>query len=43
MHLRIESVRKSFAGVPALDDVSFAVYPGEVHMLLVEPKDSCKE
>lgn len=34
--LELRSIRKSFPGVLALDDVSFDVWPGEVHMLLGE-------
>jgi len=34
--LELRGVSKEFPGVKALDDVSFAVYPGEVHMLLGE-------
>ena len=34
--LELRSISKSFPGVQALDDVSFAVWPGEVHMLLGE-------
>src|SRR5262245_5277594 len=34
--LELRGVSKEFPGVRALDDVSFAVYPGEVHMLLGE-------
>jgi len=34
--LELRGVSKEFPGVRALDDVSFAVWPGEVHMLLGE-------
>ncbi|MGJ5091320.1 sugar ABC transporter ATP-binding protein [Bradyrhizobium oligotrophicum] len=34
--LELRGISKSFPGVKALDDVSFAIYPGEVHMLLGE-------
>ncbi|RLK31849.1 sugar ABC transporter ATP-binding protein [Cupriavidus plantarum] len=34
--LEMRGISKSFPGVKALDDVSFSVYPGEVHMLLGE-------
>ncbi|MEI5668420.1 sugar ABC transporter ATP-binding protein [Bosea sp. CCNWLW174] len=34
--LELKGIAKSFPGVKALDDVSFAVWPGEVHMLLGE-------
>src|SRR6185503_20249020 len=34
--LELNGICKSFPGVKALDDVSFAVWPGEVHMLLGE-------
>lgn len=34
--LELRGISKEFPGVKALDDVSFAVYPGEVHMLLGE-------
>lgn len=34
--LELRGVSKTFPGVKALDDVSFAVWPGEVHMLLGE-------
>jgi ribose transport system ATP-binding protein len=34
--LELRGISKSFPGVKALDDVSFAVWPGEVHMLLGE-------
>ena len=34
--LELRGISKQFPGVKALDDVSFAVYPGEVHMLLGE-------
>jgi ribose transport system ATP-binding protein len=34
--LELRSISKSFPGVQALDDVSFAIWPGEVHMLLGE-------
>lgn len=32
----MRGICKNFPGVKALDDVSFAIYPGEVHMLLGE-------
>ena len=32
----LRGISKSFPGVRALDDVSFAIWPGEVHMLLGE-------
>ncbi|GLH79798.1 sugar ABC transporter ATP-binding protein [Bradyrhizobium sp. SSBR45G] len=34
--LELRGISKTFPGVKALDDVSFAIYPGEVHMLLGE-------
>jgi ribose transport system ATP-binding protein len=34
--LRLEHITKTFPGVRALDDVSFAVLPGEVHALMGE-------
>ncbi|MEM9764139.1 MAG: sugar ABC transporter ATP-binding protein [Pseudomonadota bacterium] len=34
--LRLEGITKTFPGVRALDDVSFAVLPGEVHALMGE-------
>ena len=34
--LRLEHITKTFPGVKALDDVSFAVLPGEVHALMGE-------
>jgi len=34
--LELRGISKAFPGVKALDDVSFAVRPGEVHMLLGE-------
>lgn len=34
--LRLEGIVKTFPGVRALDDVSFAVMPGEVHALMGE-------
>ena len=34
--LELRGICKSFPGVKVLDDVSFAVWPGEVHMLLGE-------
>ncbi|MCQ2003170.1 sugar ABC transporter ATP-binding protein [Rhizobium sp. NRK18] len=34
--LRLEGIIKTFPGVRALDDVSFAVLPGEVHALMGE-------
>lgn len=34
--LDLRGISKTFPGVKALDDVSFAVWPGEVHMLLGE-------
>jgi len=34
--LELRGISKQFPGVMALDDVSFAVYPGEVHMLVGE-------
>lgn len=34
--LELRGISKTFPGVKALDDVSFAVWPGEVHMLLGE-------
>ena len=34
--LELRGISKEFPGVKALDDVSFSVWPGEVHMLLGE-------
>jgi len=34
--LRLEHISKAFSGVPALEDVSFEVLPGEVHALVGE-------
>lgn len=34
--LELRGISKSFPGVKALDDVSFPIWPGEVHMLLGE-------
>ncbi len=34
--LEIQNIRKTFPGVVALDDVSFAISPGEIHTLLGE-------
>lgn len=34
--LRIEGLSKSFPGIKALDNVSFGVRPGEVHILIGE-------
>src|ERR1700722_1057216 len=34
--LELRGISKSFPGVRALDDVSFAIWPGETHMLLGE-------
>ena len=34
--LRLEHIWKAFSGVPALEDVSFEVLPGEVHALVGE-------
>lgn len=34
--LEMRGISKVFPGVKALDDVSFSIYPGEVHMLLGE-------
>jgi ribose transport system ATP-binding protein len=34
--LELRGISKAFPGVKALDDVSFGVWPGEVHMLLGE-------
>ena len=34
--LELRGICKAFPGVKVLDDVSFAVWPGEVHMLLGE-------
>ena len=34
--LELRGISKEFPGVKALDDVSFAIFPGEVHMLLGE-------
>ncbi|MCX7174484.1 MAG: sugar ABC transporter ATP-binding protein [Proteobacteria bacterium] len=34
--LELRGISKTFPGVKALDDVSFSVYPGEVHMLIGE-------
>ena len=34
--LRLEGIVKAFPGVRALDNVSFAVMPGEVHALMGE-------
>ncbi len=34
--LEMRGICKTFPGVKALDDVSFDMYPGEVHMLLGE-------
>lgn len=32
--LRLENISKSFAGVPVLEEVSFDLYPGEVHCIV---------
>ena len=32
--LRLESISKSFSGVPVLEEVSFDLYPGEVHCVV---------
>ncbi|MEJ2729408.1 MAG: sugar ABC transporter ATP-binding protein [Deltaproteobacteria bacterium] len=32
--LRLENISKSFSGVPVLEDVSFDLYPGEVHCIV---------
>lgn len=34
--LQVKAIKKSFAGVHALDDVDFTMYPGEVHAVLGE-------
>jgi ribose transport system ATP-binding protein len=34
--LELRGISKEFPGVKALDDVSFSIWPGEVHMLLGE-------
>src|SRR6201994_3485397 len=34
--LELRGISKEFPGVKALDEVSFAIFPGEVHMLLGE-------
>src|SRR3981189_2927161 len=34
--LELRGISKAFPGVKALNDVSFAIWPGEVHMLLGE-------
>ena len=34
--LELRGISKSFPGVRALNDVSFAIWPGETHMLLGE-------
>lgn len=34
--LQAQQLRKSFAGIPALQDVDFTMYPGEVHAVLGE-------
>jgi ribose transport system ATP-binding protein len=34
--LELKAISKAFPGVKALEDVSFAVWPGEIHMLLGE-------
>jgi ribose transport system ATP-binding protein len=34
--LELRGISKGFPGVQALDDVSFSIWPGEVHMLLGE-------
>jgi ABC-type sugar transport system ATPase subunit len=31
---KMEDISKSFSGVPVLKDVSFDLYPGEVHCLV---------
>ena len=37
--LELKGIRKSFAGVEVLHDVSFELRPGEVHAVSVAPHD----
>ena len=32
--IRLENISKSFSGVPVLEEVSFDLYPGEVHCIV---------